>query len=240
MPPRSLREQAFDARELRILATAGEQLQQDGLLNLQMTRVAKGCGMAVGTLYQHFACKEDLLLALATEGIQQRAELFRRAAEWQAGSRDRLNAIVLADALWMQRYPEQFSLHQYALCEVVWKAASSARRTAFLAANEPIADAVRGIAEAALAAGDLVAQGLQPQEITTACWSLCVGMQNLMHAEGMLQHFRIGSGHDRLARYMAHLLNGLGWLPMQDPADAAALCVLFKRIQHEVFHDFTE
>lgn len=238
MPAPSARELAFAAREQRILAMAGEQLQQEGLLNLQMTRVARACDMAVGTLYQHFACKEDLLLALATRCAQLHVDLFRRAVQWQAGSRDRMNAIVVADAILACRHPEQFSLQQYALCEVVWQAASSVRRAAFLAANEPIADIVRGIAEDALAAGDLVAPGLAPQEVTTACWSLCVGMQNLTHVEGMLQHFHIGSGHDRLARYMAHLLNGLGWQPLQDPADEAGLRALFDRIQREVFHDF--
>lgn len=227
------RERVCAEREQHILAVAREQLQQDGLLGLQMTRVARACGIAVGTLYQHLACKEDLLLALATESVA----MYRRAASWQAGSRERMQAIVLADSLLTERHPEQFRLMQYALCEVVWQAASSTRRAAFLAANEPIAEIVRGIAEDARAAGDLPPGDLGPLEITTACWSLAVGVQNLTHVDGMLQHFQMAPGCDLLARYMAHLLNGLGWQPLMDPADSGALRALYERIQHEVFDD---
>lgn len=231
------RERIFAEREQHILNIAREQLQQDGLLGLQMTRVARACGIAVGTLYQHLACKEDLLLALATDSMREFVAMYRRAASWQAGSRERMQAIMLADTLLTERHPEQFRLVQYALREVVWQAASTSRRAAFLAANEPIAEIVRGIAEDARAAGDLPPGDLGPLEITTACWSLALGFQNLTHVDGMLQHFQMASGCELLARYMAHLLNGLGWQPLMDPADSGALRALYERIQHEVFDD---
>lgn len=53
--------------------------QRDGLLALQMARIAEECDYAIGTLYQHFASKEDLLVALATRNCLCRVDLFERA-----------------------------------------------------------------------------------------------------------------------------------------------------------------
>jgi len=40
-----------------------------------------------------------------------------------------------------------------------------------------------------------------------------------------------------LARHMQHLLNGMGWLPLIDPADTDALEALIARVRTEVFDE---
>ena len=52
---RRLRERA--EREQRFLDKAQELIQRDGLMSLQMGRIAEECDYAIGTLYQHFASK---------------------------------------------------------------------------------------------------------------------------------------------------------------------------------------
>ena len=69
------RQREIAAREVVLLDAAQAQIQRDGLLSLQMARVADECGYAIGTLYKHFASKEDLLVALdlRLRGVEQRA-----------------------------------------------------------------------------------------------------------------------------------------------------------------------
>ncbi|MFI4980893.1 MAG: helix-turn-helix domain-containing protein [Nevskiales bacterium] len=79
-----------------------------------MARIAEKCDYAVGTLYQHFGSKEDLLVALSADNSQHRVDLFRRVGEWKAGTRDRMVGIAVADLMFVKLYPEHFRLAQLA------------------------------------------------------------------------------------------------------------------------------
>lgn len=238
MGTKERRERQFEEREKRLLAFARELIVQDGLLNLQMAKLAEVSEHAMGTLYQHFACKEDLLLALTTESVAEQAELFQRAAQWQASSRERMFAITVADTIFVQRNPEHFRIAQYAHCEVVWKAASACRRAAHFEASQPVSDAVMAIVHDAINQGDLDPRGLNPEAVSTGCWALTCGMHQLVHAEGLLDHFNIRQPYRLLGRQMLAMLNGMGWKPLVDgPADPAALDDLIARIRAEVFHE---
>ena len=74
------RQRDIARREQAMLDAAQALIQRDGLLSLQMARVAEESGYAIGTLYKHFASKEDLLVTLATRNSLDRLELFARAA----------------------------------------------------------------------------------------------------------------------------------------------------------------
>src|SRR5512138_2747814 len=65
-----------------ILAAAEEVFAEDGLHAARMERIASRAGVAVGTLYNHFADKEALLAALARS---RREGLFARVDASLAG-----------------------------------------------------------------------------------------------------------------------------------------------------------
>ena len=237
MGTRERKARAFEAREQLLLDTARRLILRDGLLNLQMARLAEASEHATGTLYQHFTSKEDLLLALATETVTAQAALFQRAAAWQAPTRDRMFAITVADMLFVHRNPEHFRVQQYATSEVVWDAASADRRQAHLTASQPVSAAVLGIVREALAGGDLPSGDLSPEAVATGCWSLTLGMHHLAHVDGLLAHFNVHDPCRLLCRHMQHLLNGLGWQPLFDPDDASHFDDLISRIRTEVFDE---
>ncbi|SFF27209.1 transcriptional regulator, TetR family [Fontimonas thermophila] len=231
------RQRQFAEREQLFLDTARELIRESGLLNLQMSRIAEKCEYAVGTLYQHFASKEDLLLALTTLQAQEHTELFRRVRDWNASARDRMIAIGVADLIFVRRHPDHFRIAQYALCEVVWRAASPDRRAEFLEACQPVARIVADIVRDAVAAGDLVLGRLTPEQLCTGLWALCNGTHNLVHAEGVLEEF---AGHDAyrlMFRHMHAMLNGFNWKPLVDVTDDRTIDRLNERIRNEVFHD---
>lgn len=237
MGTKERRQREIAERERLFLDRAGELILQDGLLNLQMARVAEACDYATGTLYQHFTSKEDLLVALASEKSAIRAQLFERAASWQAPSRERIFAVAVGDMIFARRYPDYFRLTQYVTTEVVWGAASAQRRQAALEICRPIGEAVFRIFGDAVDAGDLDPRGLSLAELTIGPWTLCLGMHTLVHAEGMLQQYEVRDPYRLLMRNVHCLLNGYGWRPLFDPADDAALDALIDRICGEAFDD---
>lgn len=224
-------------REQLFLDAARDLIRQDGLLNLQMARIAEKCDYAVGTLYQHFASKEDLLVALSADNSQHRVDLFRRVGEWKAGTRDRMVGIAVADLMFVKLYPEHFRLAQLAFTEVVWKAASPERRRMALEAGEPLGQICDSIVEEAVRCGDLKLKGMKPQEVGLGPWALTIGTHTIVHVDGVLEQGDIGDPYRLMTRHLHYLLNGLDWQPLFDPSDEAALDWMIKGICTEVFND---
>ena len=237
MGTRERRQKEVAAREQTILDAALELIRRDGLLNLQMARIAGRCDYAVGTLYQHFACKEDLLIALATCNTPDRVDMFRRVAEWKAGTRDRMVGITMADVLFVRRFPDHFRLMQLALSDLVWRAASQERRDMVLEASRPLGQICRGIIDEAVAGGDLDLRGSNPAEMCLGSWAMTLGVHTIVHVDGLLQQQEVHEPYRVLLRHVHKLFNGLGWKPFFDPDDDAALDQKLGRLCKEVFHD---
>lgn len=223
-------------REQRFLDKAQALIQRDGLLSLQMTRIAEECDYAIGTLYQHFASKEDLLVALATRNCLRRMDLFERVARWAGPSRERMVAISLADLMVIRDRPEHFRLEQFVWTDVIWGAASAESRQRALEASAPLGRLVDDIAADAIAAGDLPQGfGLPPQAVSIGPWTLSLGMHILTHAKGLLEAHEVVDPYRLMMKHLHYLLNGYGWQPLFDPADDAALDALNDRLCREVF-----
>lgn len=224
------------AREHAFLDKAQELIQRDGLLSLQMARIAEECDYAIGTLYQHFASKEDLLVALSTRNCLARVDLFERAAKWHGPTRERMVATVLADLMVIRDHPEYFRLAQFVWSDVVWGAASEESRLRSLEASAPLGALIDGIVEEALANGDLSTRIAMPAAaVTIGPWALCLGMHTLAHADGLLPTNGIRDPYRLLIKHLHYLLNGYGWTPLFDPTDDDALDALNARLCQEVF-----
>ena len=224
-------------REQLFITAAREQICQHGLLGLQMAKVARACDYATGTLYQHFSSKEDLLVAICSELVDIRVDIFKRAAAWQAPSRDRILAVAVGDIIFARHYPEHFRLAQFVFTEVVWQAASASRRQQLLTASQPMAQAVENIIADAIRAGDLNSHDRPLLELAVGQWTMTLGMHHLVHAEGVLELYKLHDPYRLLLRQLNALLNGLGWQPMLAPFDEPALDALVERIQQKVFPD---
>lgn len=237
MGTRERRQRAFSEREDLFLDAAQDLISSDGLLNLHMNRIAEKCEYSVGTIYLHFASKEDLLLALVTRLFEDYVDLVRRAGAWQSRSRDRMFAVGVADIVFLRRHPDYVCISQYSLSEMSWKATSAERRHAFLETGHPSTEIITGIVEDARKSGELEATGQTPLEMATGVWALCSGYHSLLNSEGMLQDFRVHDPYLLMCRHLQNLLDGLRWRPASDPSDAGELPQLIARIRREVFHE---
>jgi len=231
------RQKAFAEREQILLDGAHYLISREGLLNLQMHRVAQHCDYSVGTLYQHFSSKEDMLLALLTERIGDRLGLFARVADWDAGSREQLVGLVVADVIFARQQPLFFHLQQYLSTQVISATISEARREQAMAAHKPLADLFQGVIVEALARGDLPASGMTPIQIGSGLWALGEGIHTLAHAEGLMDAYQLGRPYALLFHHFHALLNGLGWQPLCDITDGRAVRALLTRVVTELFSD---
>ena len=83
---------------------------QDGYHGLSMDRIAEALEYSKGTIYQHFSCKEEILMALVNQTMERRLELFRRAAAFRGRSRERITAVGAACELFFQLYPDHIHI----------------------------------------------------------------------------------------------------------------------------------
>lgn len=228
------KQREFAAREQLFLDTARRLIREEGLLTLQMARLARACDYATGTLYQHFASKEDLLVALATQRLREHCALFCKVAVWPAGTRERMFALTVADEQFSHRHPTYTRLMQYVFTEVVWETASLARRQALTDELKPVVAAITGVVEQAVAAGEVKPGVLSSHELMLGPWAVCHGMQSLLQTRGLLEQLSIDAPRRSIYVHAQVLLNGLGWQPLFDVSDEAALDALVARIGREV------
>jgi Transcriptional regulator len=77
----SLKERQRQEREKLILQTAQEVLLEQGYHDMSMGEIAARVGVAKGTLYQHFASKESLVIAVLKQELQGLQRLVEQTAE---------------------------------------------------------------------------------------------------------------------------------------------------------------
>lgn len=237
MGTRERRQREVAEREQLFLDAARALIREDGLLNLQMSKVAEKCDYAVGTLYQHFASKEDLLIAMASSEAQERVDMFLQVFNWKASTRERMLGFAVADIVYARRRPEHFRLLQFVFTDVIWRAASEARRQACMDAHAPLRQAALDLIDEAIRLGDIDPRGLTQKEICLAPWAMSTGLHAIVHNEGLVEQYQFAEPYRLMLTHINNLLNGLGWQPVTDSTDAAALDALAARLCKEVWHE---
>jgi len=109
MSPRQLATAELLEREQRILSAAYEVMAEVGVSALTLERVSQNLPYSKGTLYNHFTCKEDLIIAMCVESIEIFEGFKERVISFDASSRARMQALSLAYLLYAKLYPLRFS-----------------------------------------------------------------------------------------------------------------------------------
>ncbi|MDX1497855.1 MAG: TetR/AcrR family transcriptional regulator [Salinisphaeraceae bacterium] len=235
---RSGREQALAEREKLFIEATRQQLCNEGLLGIQMAAIARSCNFATGTLYHHFASKEDLLIAVCTELTGTRQEYFRRVAESDLSTREKMLGFAVAYTLFAQHHPEHFRLEQYVMTEVVWLASSTHRREQMMAATMPIGRMVESVVVDAIEKGELQSHGKAPLTFSSGQWAMSMGMHTLINAEGVLDVYALNDPYRMLMRHIELQLNAMEWQPVSNELfDDDALDAKVKRICDTLFGD---
>lgn len=92
--PRTLKERQRQEREALILQAAEEVLVEKGYHEMSMDEIAARVGIAKGTVYLHFASKEDLVFALFERDMQKFQELVEASIDPASTVRAKMETIL--------------------------------------------------------------------------------------------------------------------------------------------------
>ncbi|HVX16129.1 MAG TPA: TetR/AcrR family transcriptional regulator [Pirellulales bacterium] len=220
-------------REAKILELARGMIVQDGYHGLSMDRIAEALEYSKGTIYQHFSCKEEILMALVNQAMERRLELFRRAAAFRGRSRERMSAIGAACDLFFRLYPDDVHIEHAIRITSIKEKASEQRRLCLERCEASCSELVRGVIYDAVAAGDLeLDDDFSVEQLTFGLWSITFGGHSIAASSPSLTNLGIPDPMTAIRNNCNRLLDGSGWKPLSHELD---LDTLIGRIQREVF-----
>lgn len=215
-------------RETEILRIAGDILATRGLEALTMDNILARVEFSKGTLYNHFTCREDLLVAFHAQCFADHLEFFARGALFRGRPRERFMAAGMGHDLKCMLDPQPF---RFDLTEDILTAASERWRDSFFELHRETMAIFVGLARDGIANGDLPAR-FAPEFVASSAWALCVGADAL-HEGGMIFRHVTPADFSAVRRQMlVTLQDGFGWKPLSQEHDYEAAC---RRILDEVY-----
>lgn len=215
-------------RETEILRLAGDIIAADGPDGLTMEKVLARVDFSKGTLYNHFTCSQDLVVAFYADCFARHLPFFERGALFRGRPRERFLAAGIGHDIMHRIDPRRFRM---ALTEETLAGASERWREAFVTAHRETMGVFVGIVRDAIAAGDLP-ESASPELVVAAVWALSYGSDEL-RAGGLIFRGKPDAEYEQLNfRMFSALLDGFGWRPLSIELDYPAL---ERRILGEVF-----
>lgn len=222
-------------REHRILELAQQKLVAAGYLGLNMDAIAAELEYSKGTIYNHFACKEEIILALAIQTLEKRTEMFQRAAAYPGMPRERMAAIGVAAELFVRLYPNHFHVEQLIRSYSIWEKTSEQRRQLMLSCETRCMELVSSVVRDAIAAGHLqLPDSTTPEDLVFGLWSQTFGAYSIIATSESLTQLGISDPFVAARQAIKMALDGYGWYPLSSDYDYQRL---LEELQSEVFPD---
>lgn len=201
-------------REAGILFAARSILLSDGYYGLTMERIAAGSNCPKGTIYQHFACKEDVVLTLAVASLNLRFEILRRGAEFEGHARERMVGVGEGAVLFTRMHPEDAQIIYMARGSIREKASLACVREAVRVEHQ-MAELLRGILSDGVKQGDLeLGASLSIEQMAFAFWALADGGIALSMEGGPQHALGMNNPYHDLWLAFNWLADGYGWRPL--------------------------
>lgn len=229
------KQQEIRAREAKILAVARPIVVHEGYHGLSMDRIAEEVQHSKGTIYNHFSCKEEIVIALAVQNVDKRMELFKKAAQFKGRPRFRMMAVVQAAEIFVRKYADFFHFERILELPSVLEKTSEKRQAIIRGCEMQCMSVVAGIARDAIAAEDLeLPKSITPEKLVFGLWSLTTGAYSIMLSSESLTQMGLDDPYETVRDHTSALLDGFNWQPLSREYDAKKL---LKKIQKEVFKD---
>lgn len=205
-------------RESRILELARPMIAGGGMAALSMEAIASELKLARGTVYNHFPNKEEIILALAIQAVEQRLAIFNEAVMMRGTPRERVAAIGIGCEIFADHFPELFRVEYIIRHDLVWEKTSPRRQALLRSCEGRCMHTVAGVVRDAIANGDLqLKTNSQIEDIVFGLWSLVYGSLLLEMTSPSLADIGIVDSRRAIRRNCNALLDGLGWQPLYCP-----------------------
>lgn len=221
-------------REKLILDTAQTMLHEHGFNHLTMERIAETVEYSKGTIYNHFASKEDLICSLCCRCITNLIEIFERAACYPGSTRERFSAIGIAYSLYHLQHPMESqhiqTVKNYALREKI----SKQKLMEMESLERKITTINQTIVQQAIDCGDLDKKYQSDiNTIVFGFWSIHYGAILLDQSDIPLDQLGFRPVVQMLWQNANNLLDGYQWRPLSNTIDTVRL---FNDISSAVFN----
>ena len=204
----------YAQRETLIIDTARHLLLEIGYIELNMDRIAELTEYSKGTIYQHFSCKEEILVAMLIQSAQKCGMFLLRGSRFQGTPRERVAAMALGYDLFIRLNPDHFKSKLLLLNASIRGKASPAWQKNLERAEQDNIGIVFEVLRDAVKEGHLqLRKGVTIEEVTFGLWTGAFGAYVLMFSEVNL--FALGILDPRKAVWanIHALLDGFGWHP---------------------------
>ena len=229
------KQREIQERENRILEVARPIVVREGYHGLNMDRIADEVQYSKGTIYNHFSCKEEIIIALAIQNAAKRVELFQKAAQFKGCARYRMIAIGEAAERFVRDYPDFFQFEQILELASVREKTSEKRQSVIKGSEMQCMSVVAGIVRDAVAAGDLELQnGFTPEQLVFGLWAMTSGAYAIVFSSDSLTHIGLDDPFQTVRDHTAALLDGHCWNPLASEYDPKNV---LKKVRKEVFGD---
>jgi len=208
-------------------------LAEEGFHLLSMERIAELAEYSKGTIYQHFTCKEEILIQLCIRCMSTLQSLFKKASEYDGTHRDRIIAAFYAHQIWARTGNNQTDMLMHLSMHGVREKVTQSSLQKHDELEQQLVGMVNHIVNQALQDGDLKQQKhIQPTEIVFGAWALNSGGQMLQLCDLPLDEFGITEPDMSLLRTLNVMLDGLNWQPLHSEAQFKKL---LKKLNTHVF-----
>ncbi len=235
-PALSTKQRGMMKREQEILAAAERILIVDGFFDMSMARIAEESRCPRGTIYRHFASREDIVVALACSVWEQRVALMRRGAAYQGPARIRMAGVGEGFALHFGLCPERFSI-LYKATDTVCENASPRCLKRLRRAERASVEVVRELIVEAVEAGELQTADYSVDEIVFAYSAQVMGGFALRQLGVPQATMDTPYSMDMLRRSLNVIGDAYGWRPLTKEVDWDEIAADIRR---NVFPDETQ
>ena len=220
-------------REELILSVAQTMLDEHGYNYLTMDRVAESVEYSKGTIYNHFASKEDLVCSLCCRCIGNLIDVFERAYQYTGTTRERYSAIGIGYSLYHQMHPLDTQNIQTVKNNAVREKVSEYKLAEMESLEQKITKITSSIVQEAIDCGDLASE--QQDNIKTivfGCWSMHYGALMLDQSDIPLHELGFNPVVNMLWKNANSYLDGYQWQPLSTTIDTDKL---FEKISTALF-----
>jgi len=207
-------------REQMILQKALYLFVDKGFLGVRMTDVARACALSMGTIYSHFAAKEDLLMGCATLLVREEKALYKGVIESDEPAMQRIVTGFTLNWLVAQYHPGLIEIENLSLMPSVWTRANPQRIQELNALHVSFFDMAQSLVLEMLSSDlngyaglDDAARKELAVMLNHGMWGLCIGLNStaqsgIARADGD-QHEACSYKH--FTTNVIHFLRGYGW-----------------------------
>ncbi|TCI03747.1 TetR/AcrR family transcriptional regulator [Corallincola luteus] len=214
-------------REELLLDVALSVVEESGFSKLTMDKLVKQSGFSKGTIYNHFASKEDLFSALSLRSIRIQLGLYSRIFAMAGGSREKLVVMAMAYRLFSQLYPTLYQVVLSSKMRSVAEKVSAERACVMSESENKLVAVITQLVKQGGANKELTFdRNLQPDEVTFAVWSMAFGTNVLMETVGQVSNVTcldVSEGDRAMFLNINLICDGLGWLPLSRDKDYWAI-----------------